>query len=243
MVNWCEHWSTYPKQFDDTAYLQQVGKTVNGEPISEHQFQHILDDIEQRLQLKPDDNVLDLCCGNGLITQKIAARCANVVGVDFSEPLLAVARKHHKPDNVTYHQLSVLELDKLGTAYERYFDKVLMYEALQHFSEDSLTDILQHLLIYVKPKDAIIVFGSVPNKARIWDFYNTPARRQEYFIRQANGTEAIGTWWSEVFIRQTCASLGLEAKFHRQHKALHTSHYRFDISCHKENPEKDAVMR
>lgn len=238
MVNWREHWSVYPKLFDDTAYFQQVGKTVNGHPISKHQFQYILDDIEQRLQLKPDDNILDMCCGNGLITREIASRCANVVGIDFSEPLLAVAKKQHKPGNVTYHHLSVLELDKLGASYERYFDKVLMYEALQHFSEDSLADILQQLLVYVKPENVIIVFGSVPDKARIWNFYDTPARRQEYFARQAKGTEAIGTWWSEAFVRQTCASLGLVVEFHPQHKALHTAHYRFDISCHKANPKK-----
>ena len=41
---------------------------------------------------KPGDRALDLCCGTGDIAFALAARGAEVTGLDFSEPMLAVAR-------------------------------------------------------------------------------------------------------------------------------------------------------
>src|ERR1051325_9474689 len=42
---------------------------------------------------KPGVRALDLCCGTGDIALALARRGADVVGLDFSEPMLAVARQ------------------------------------------------------------------------------------------------------------------------------------------------------
>ena len=42
---------------------------------------------------RPGERALDLCCGTGDIALALARRGADVVGLDFSEPMLAVARK------------------------------------------------------------------------------------------------------------------------------------------------------
>ena len=41
---------------------------------------------------KPGERVLDLGCGDGALTEEIKAAGANVLGVDLSDQLLAVAR-------------------------------------------------------------------------------------------------------------------------------------------------------
>jgi demethylmenaquinone methyltransferase/2-methoxy-6-polyprenyl-1,4-benzoquinol methylase len=47
---------------------------------------------------KPGERALDLCCGTGDIAWALAARGVEVTGLDFSEPMLAVARaKTQKP--------------------------------------------------------------------------------------------------------------------------------------------------
>lgn len=55
--------------------------------------------------------LLDLCCGTGASTRMLARRVPNgsVVGVDFSEPMLAVARRHPMR-NISYQQADVLQL-------------------------------------------------------------------------------------------------------------------------------------
>src|ERR1043165_1638516 len=42
---------------------------------------------------KPLDRAIDLCCGTGDIAFALAARGASVIGLDFSEPMLGVARR------------------------------------------------------------------------------------------------------------------------------------------------------
>ncbi len=44
-------------------------------------------------EVSPGDHALDLCCGTGDISFALAKRGAKVVGLDFSEPMLAVARR------------------------------------------------------------------------------------------------------------------------------------------------------
>lgn len=43
--------------------------------------------------LKPGDTALDVCCGTGDIAFRMAQAGAKVTGLDFSEPMLAVARR------------------------------------------------------------------------------------------------------------------------------------------------------
>jgi ubiquinone/menaquinone biosynthesis C-methylase UbiE len=46
-------------------------------------------------RVQRDEQALDLCCGTGDIARALAQRGARVVGLDFSEPMLAVARRRH----------------------------------------------------------------------------------------------------------------------------------------------------
>jgi len=43
--------------------------------------------------LKPGDRALDVCCGTGDIAMRLAQQGGEVVGLDFSEPMLAQARR------------------------------------------------------------------------------------------------------------------------------------------------------
>ncbi|HTI68877.1 MAG TPA: ubiquinone/menaquinone biosynthesis methyltransferase [Candidatus Limnocylindria bacterium] len=44
-------------------------------------------------EVRPGDRALDVCCGTGDIALALAQRGAQVTGADFSEPMLAVARR------------------------------------------------------------------------------------------------------------------------------------------------------
>ena len=47
---------------------------------------------------RPRDRALDICCGTGDIAFALARCGAEVVGVDFSEPMLAVARERQQAE-------------------------------------------------------------------------------------------------------------------------------------------------
>lgn len=47
-------------------------------------------------QVRPGETALDVCCGTGDIAFELARRGAKVTGLDFSEPMLGVARERMK---------------------------------------------------------------------------------------------------------------------------------------------------
>jgi demethylmenaquinone methyltransferase/2-methoxy-6-polyprenyl-1,4-benzoquinol methylase len=47
-------------------------------------------------RVRPDEQALDLCCGTGDVAFALAKQCAHVVGLDFSAPMLAIARQRTK---------------------------------------------------------------------------------------------------------------------------------------------------
>ena len=58
--------------------------------------QTIKSDCIKRLNIKPDYKVLDLCCGTGDLTSMIKKYTQNVIGIDFSDKMLEIAREKVK---------------------------------------------------------------------------------------------------------------------------------------------------
>jgi 2-polyprenyl-3-methyl-5-hydroxy-6-metoxy-1,4-benzoquinol methylase len=166
-----------------------------------------------------------------MITNELAKKCKEVVGVDFSEPLLEVANRDHRPANVSYQHLNVLMLEKMSQTTSGPFSKTLMFAALQHFRMRDLISILENC-IRLSSSEHIILLGHVPDKSRKWNFYNTPKRKLVYVVRKIFGRDAIGTWWDKEFIKRMCHQLDLQCQFHGLSKKLHSSRYRFDVTIY-----------
>lgn len=78
--------------------------------------------------------VCDLACGQGRVARYLADRGAQVVGVDLSEKLLAIARRHEaaEPRGITYLHADARGLDGVADAT---FDGVLCFMALMDIAE------------------------------------------------------------------------------------------------------------
>ena len=227
-MNWKDFWGKFPNQFAKDEFIKQVGKTVQGQPISSEQLNQLISEVVQKLNLEADDVVLDLCCGNGLITYAVAEKCQSIVGVDFSKPMIEIAREYHNRINTEYLNMSVLDITSENLPRPKPFTKIYMYEGLQYFQEVQLSHLMQTLLA-LSSERVIMLFAGVPDMDRIREFYDTPERQLEYEARKRQGTEAVGTWWKKSFIRQVCSDYGLQCDFLSQHEFSHTAHYRFDV--------------
>jgi cyclopropane fatty-acyl-phospholipid synthase-like methyltransferase len=227
MTDWFTYWNS-AQQVREKEPLKQVGKTVNGVPITEEQFAVLVEDVRQKLELSPTDAVLDLCCGNGALTFELSKSCERITGIDFSAPLLEVASSHFTAHGVSYILCDVChfpaELKKTP------FSKICLYEGLQHLRIKQVRDLMVQIDNLPGPKP-LILFGSVPDADRIWAFYDTPERRADYEERKLKGTEAIGHWWERQLLSELMIQHGYETTFLLQHPAMHGAHYRMDVLC------------
>jgi len=238
MKDWKEYWEKfwidYPARAENDEYLIQVGKTIEGVQITQKQFHAIVKNIDTHLNINNNDKVLDLCCGNGLISIEIAKNCREVVGIDYSEILINKAKEISQTSNVKYYQKDIRKLNELKSINENIFTKVLWYEALAFFDGKDLYEIL-HFLINITTKDSLILIGSVLDYDRKWNFFNTFKRKFNYIFRIVIlGQEVgLGKWWKRSEIEKICESLNLQCEFHYQNDILHTAHYRFDVKIYK----------
>jgi SAM-dependent methyltransferase len=228
MRNWRNYWEVFPKSIGEKDFLKQVGKTVGGKEISGIQFQEIILEISERLDINKNDEILDLCCGNGLITCNIAKICRSILGIDYSSYLIDIARLHHNPDNTCYIVGDVLNITPFINQFSKPFQKIYMYEALQHFRKADFYRLLK-VINEISADDVLILFGSVPDWDMIFGFYDTPKRRLEFIFGSLLKRQAIGTWWDKNYIGDVSRSLGFDCTFFQQNDILHTSHYRFDV--------------
>jgi|694.fasta_scaffold76665_6 2-polyprenyl-3-methyl-5-hydroxy-6-metoxy-1,4-benzoquinol methylase len=231
MRDWKKFWNSIDtnegKNNDWRSMMAQVGKTVKREPIDQNQFDKTYKKIIDILSLGENDTVLDLCCGNGIITKKISEYVETIIGVDFSSPLINVANAT-KNDNIHYFCSSVIDVSLPEVLNNRKFTKLYMNTALQHFSENDFDKLINNYLSLSASESAFFI-TDIPDKKNLFAFYDTKERKNEYYKRVADGTEAIGTWWERDVLVNKVMAKGLYIQTLDQAPDFYTSHYRFDI--------------
>lgn len=85
--------------------------------------------IKSTLRVGPEDAVIDLGCGTGLITDEVADRASSVLALDYSEIALRVAREKRLRRNVRYEwaDLNTIDPTRLQTANKVYSVGTFLY--------------------------------------------------------------------------------------------------------------------
>jgi len=232
MTNWKDFFNTYRlvNIKGDGDLLYQVGITVGGKPISAPQFNAIVDSIKNGLQLVTDDVVLDLCCGNGVITHELAKVARSVTGIDSSEPYIANAKAFKNAANIRYILGDVVNVNAWkGELPDKRNNKVLLYASLAYLTPEDLGRILSGLK-EITTSRTVIMIGSVLDANRKWNFFNTCSRRMIYVFkyRLLGRDTGVGRWWTPQEIEAIARENDYACSLVRQSPIMHTAHYRFD---------------
>lgn len=109
--------------------LHHSWNSAQYEKTSELQSAVAVDLIED-LQIKPYENVLDVGCGIGNITMKIASLAFNgqVLGIDASPPMIEKARENLRPSNAGTIRFQVMGAEELQ--FDKEFDVVFSNSVL-----------------------------------------------------------------------------------------------------------------
>jgi ubiquinone biosynthesis O-methyltransferase len=106
-------------------------------------------------ELPPNGRILDVGCGNGVISRHLGRLGFNVLGIDVSEKTIAMARSIEPMPNVQFMTKSAEELVASGETY----DAVICSEVLEHLSNPGA--LLKVLYETLAPNGKLIV--TVPN--------------------------------------------------------------------------------
>ena len=135
-----------------------------------------------RLCVAGDAVVLDLCCGTGALTRDAARKVprGQVVGIDFTPEMIAIAKRHGGGANIRYVEGDVLALPFADATFDG---------ALMAFSMRNVVDIaacLREIVRVLKPGASFVNLevGKPPNA--IW--------RQLFYAYFYRAVPLIGAW-------------------------------------------------
>ena len=116
------------------------------------------------LRVGPGDTVLDVGCGVGRWSLTMAARGAEVVGIDLSHSMVAEAtwraRVRGLAQRSRFLQGDVAELD-LGTTFSR----IVVVTVLQHILEEArLRDAIARLVRHLRPGGRLVALEAAPTR-------------------------------------------------------------------------------
>lgn len=134
----------------------------------------LMEQLFQLVHSREGVSVLELGCGTGLLAGRLERAGHPVTGVDFSEKMLAQARKN-APDSVFYRStLPQLPPELAG----KQFDCIIAAYSLHHLRDEEKYAFFRALRPYLAPEGAILV-GDV----------SFPTRRGLEQCREAYGAE------------------------------------------------------
>ncbi|HEY1771479.1 MAG TPA: class I SAM-dependent methyltransferase [Chthoniobacterales bacterium] len=230
-TDWRKFWNAYRKkeiESEDDLFVE-VGKTVHGRPISREHFCLTIERIVGLLHLQPNNKLLELCCGNGLMTRALAPLVAEVEAVDFSEHLIAHARARTESANVRYICADVLEyLEALNESRGFIPRKILLGDALAYFDAANFRSILDKVFRLTNGR-FLFLATNVPCDELKWNFYNTPERIETHRRNERtrpDWNDGVGRWWRKEELVAAARAANLAVEVSEQPREL--TNYRVD---------------
>lgn len=217
-------YNEYPKTLAKDDFWGQVRRTVNGKPVPEEQIRMIVDAIVAGLGLRPEDNCLDIACGNGYLSSYLFQHCQSLFGVDASSYLIEIAQRNFEnPPRFQFAIDDAAHFVRTERAPDR-FNKVLCYGSFSYFSDADAVETLRLLHRRFTAVDRIMI-GNLPDRDRASNFYTA---RQEVFAGLDNHESQIGIWRSVTQFETLAASTGWALEVTGMPESFYAAHYRFD---------------
>jgi SAM-dependent methyltransferase len=214
----------YPRTLAADDFWGQVRRTVNGKPVGEDQIAMITDAILAGLQLRSDDVLLDLACGNGALSSRLYEHCGALLGVDFSEYLISVAEDNfQQPPRYVYRCQDAAYYTQAEPEPER-FTKALCYGSFSFFPSESSEIVLTQLRERFVNVERVFI-GNLPDRDLAHLFYRQGVPAAAVLD---DHTEQIGTWRSRQDMTALARLCGWNASFSTMPSEFF-SDYRYDV--------------
>lgn len=217
-------YETHARTCDPKDFQSQVMRW----PTDQEQIALTIEGIARGIEIAPEDVVLDLCCGNGAITDPILARCRGGVGVDRSPYLIDVAKANfERPPDRVYRLSDALEYVQVTDDTDR-ITKVLCYGAFQYLPEANAADTLLALRRRF-PRVQRVFIGKLPDLARAGIIWRREFGSEPWSLHDLKRHDThLGIWRTEDEVTKLTTISGWRTEISRMPPAFYGAHYRFD---------------
>jgi 2-polyprenyl-3-methyl-5-hydroxy-6-metoxy-1,4-benzoquinol methylase len=135
--------------------------------------------VERLLKPRPTERLLDVACGNGLTSRRLATAKARVTAFDVSAAMVAIAGNHPDRLNIDYRVVDATDREALLSLGAAAFDGALCNMALMDMAE--IDPLMSALAVLLKPTGRFVFSVLHP-------CFNNPATVQMGELEDRNGT-------------------------------------------------------
>lgn len=169
-----ELWNKSAKENEDIRFISGWGNRT---------FQEMLlaiTDLVRKLELKNNENLLDIGCGAGLLEIAFSPWLKKIYGLDYSKEMVGIAKKNtDELNNVVIEHADIRNLP----FSEKFFDKVLVNSVIQYLNNLSEVQTAFQELERVTMKNSRILISLIPdaNKKEMFlkGYYNMGLSEEE----------------------------------------------------------------
>ncbi|PCH66390.1 MAG: hypothetical protein COC01_08125 [Bacteroidetes bacterium] len=230
-MDWKLFWDNKAK---DTDILnKQVGRVSGSNDALENDvLQKIEEHINQYLKIKNNEVLLDVCCGNGLIINLLKNNCSQIIGIDMAPTMIKNANKELSSGNTTFIEGDAAKISELVNTE---IDKAYLYFSFQYFdSYEKGKKVIQEILKVLRP-GGLIFIGDIPDRKKLWTFYDTLSKKVKYCIDELRNKNSMGKFWKKEELDRICVECNVKGTYYNQTQELPYSYYRFDYLIEKPN--------
>ncbi|PIB16770.1 methyltransferase [Vibrio rotiferianus CAIM 577 = LMG 21460] len=178
---------------------QDLSEFASGMEYDAQYDKHYDDDIaliQSHITAMGARNLLDVCCGTGIVTIPVAKKLDNAVGIDIAEGMLQQAkRKAQELDN-----LSFLQQDATQFSLDKRFDMAIMTgNAFQAFlSDEMLVGVLNSISNHLNKGGRFIFDTRLPTpdnletdaEMSLWQTYELPEKSEVKYMGMSERYDA-----------------------------------------------------
>lgn len=225
-MNWKKFWQERGRQSNP---FTQVGRLGGSIVQDETYIQSYAAFVAKQLALNSTDIVLDICCGNGMLTHALAKYCKAIIGVDFSASLIESAKAQYETEHIQFVCGDALAIEGIAfpqNAIYTPFTKATLCFSFQYFETmEQGAAVLQGMKNKVSND---IYLGEIPDKANFWVYYHSLRRWWDLAKQTLVNNNEMGKFWSESELDLLAYKMGMVGKKIELPAQFAYSHYRMD---------------
>lgn len=146
---------TSPSKFDATGERVDIlySKEIDFDSMDMYQKSHFKRYEFSTGVIKPGDICGDFACGTGYGSVMMARIARKVIGADINRPVITAIKKRYRATK----NIEFVNADLLTLYYRNYFDKVISFETIEHFTENNIIKLLTLFNKSLKPGGQLII--------------------------------------------------------------------------------------